>query len=278
MTRACSGSASPRRPCFQSPCAGGSRSARGDTRDARPDASARVPVSIFRSPSATYGSRSADGIERRQRAATSDLAAPISFRSSGRDRPRTVTFLNLVAEKMTGWSVARSSRPAHGRSFRNPGRPSRETPESDGDGGRPDRTVHLPSNYVLIRRDGFEIPIEDSVSPIHDREGNSTGAVIVFRDVSAARAMALQITHSAEHDFLTGLPNRMLLERPGQPGHRLGAASHKKSRSPVSGSGWLQTHQRLPGTSHRRQTSSIHRQAPGGMCTRLGHRKPPGRR
>ena len=33
----------------------------------------------------------------------------------------------------------------------------------------------------------------------------------IFRDVTAARAMALQITHSAEHDFLTGLPNRMLL-------------------------------------------------------------------
>ena len=43
---------------------------------------------------------------------------------------------------------------------------------------------------MLVRRDGFEIPIEDSVSPIHDREGNATGAVIVFRDVSAARAMA----------------------------------------------------------------------------------------
>ena len=74
-----------------------------------------------------------------------------------------------------------------------------------------DRTVHLPLNSILVRRDGFEIPIEDSVAPIHDREGKAAGAVIVFRDVSAARAMALQITHSAEHDFLTGLPNRMLL-------------------------------------------------------------------
>ena len=56
-----------------------------------------------------------------------------------------------------------------------------------------------------------EIPIEDSVAPIHDREGKATGAVIVFRDVSAARAMALEMTHSAQHDFLTGMPNRMLL-------------------------------------------------------------------
>jgi diguanylate cyclase (GGDEF)-like protein len=69
----------------------------------------------------------------------------------------------------------------------------------------------LPANSILIRRDGFEIPIEDSVAPIHDGEGQAAGAVIVFRDVSVARAMALQMTHSAEHDFLTGLPNRMLL-------------------------------------------------------------------
>jgi diguanylate cyclase (GGDEF)-like protein len=73
------------------------------------------------------------------------------------------------------------------------------------------RTVHLPPNCIHVRRDGFETPIEDSVAPIHDREGKTTGAVVVFRDVSAAQAMALQMTHSARHDFLTGLPNRMLL-------------------------------------------------------------------
>src|SRR5208282_5499837 len=49
------------------------------------------------------------------------------------------------------------------------------------------------------------------VAPIHNREGKATGAVIVFRDVSTAWAMAAEMTHSAQHDFLTGLPNRMLL-------------------------------------------------------------------
>ena len=43
-----------------------------------------------------------------------------------------------------------------------------------------DRTVHLPPNCILIRRDGFEIPIEDSVAPIHDRQGQAIGAVIVI--------------------------------------------------------------------------------------------------
>jgi diguanylate cyclase (GGDEF)-like protein len=76
---------------------------------------------------------------------------------------------------------------------------------------RGNQVVPLRENSILIRRDGFEIPIEDSIAPIHDGEGQPAGAVIVFRDVSVARAMALQMAHSAQHDFLTGLPNRMLL-------------------------------------------------------------------
>ncbi len=75
----------------------------------------------------------------------------------------------------------------------------------------------LPSNCLLIDRDGREVFIEDSVAPIHDREGTVTGAVIVFRDVSAARAQSAQLTHLAEHDSLTGLPNRLLFcDRVGQ--------------------------------------------------------------
>ena len=123
-----------------------------------------------------------------------------------------ITFLNLVAEKMTGWSWQEAAGRPMAEVFRILDATSRETiPNPMEMAVGQDRTVHLPSNCILIRRDGFEIPIEDSVAPIHDREGQATGAVIVFRDVSAARAMALQMAHSAEHDFLTGLPNRMLL-------------------------------------------------------------------
>jgi diguanylate cyclase (GGDEF)-like protein/PAS domain S-box-containing protein len=123
-----------------------------------------------------------------------------------------ITFLNLVAETMTGWTRQQAAGRPMGEVIQILDAASRATIPNPMEMavGR-DRTLHLPPNCILIRRDRFEIPIEDSVAPIHDREGQATGAVIVFRDVSAARAMALQMTHSAQHDFLTGLPNRMLL-------------------------------------------------------------------
>jgi diguanylate cyclase (GGDEF)-like protein/PAS domain S-box-containing protein len=123
-----------------------------------------------------------------------------------------ITFLNLVAEKMTGWSWEEALGRPMAEVFQILDAVTRQTTPNPMDVAvELNRTVHLPLNCILLRRDGFETPIEDSVAPIHDREGKPTGAVIVFRDVSKARAMAAEMTHSAQHDFLTGLPNRMLL-------------------------------------------------------------------
>jgi diguanylate cyclase (GGDEF)-like protein/PAS domain S-box-containing protein len=123
-----------------------------------------------------------------------------------------ITFMNLVAEHMTGWTSVEAMGRRMAEIVRILDSESREPiPDPMELALGQDRTVHLPPNSMLVRRDGFETPIDDAVSPIHDREHRATGAVIVFRDVSAARVMALQMTHYAQHDFLTGLPNRMLL-------------------------------------------------------------------
>jgi len=123
-----------------------------------------------------------------------------------------VTFLNLMAEKMTGWLRQEAAGLPMAKVFRIMDATSHEITANPMDRAiDQNRTVHLPPNCILLRRDGFEIPIEDSVAPIRDRQGQPTGAVIVFRDVSVARAMAVEMAHSAEHDFLTGLPNRLLL-------------------------------------------------------------------
>ena len=128
------------------------------------------------------------------------------------DASGNVTFLNIVAETMTGWPRQEAAGRPLAQVFRIVDATSGETiPDPMERAVARDRVVHLPTNTLLIRRDGFKTPIEDSAAPIHDREGNITGAVIIFRDVTAARAMALQLTQLAQHDYLTGLPNRMLL-------------------------------------------------------------------
>ena len=123
-----------------------------------------------------------------------------------------LTYLNPIAETMSGWTWQEAEGRPMPEVFRILDGTSRQAiPNPMAKAIAQNRHMHLPANSVLIRRDGFEIPIEDSVAPIHDRQGRPTGAVIAFRDVTAARSMALRMAHAAEHDFLTGLPNRMLL-------------------------------------------------------------------
>jgi diguanylate cyclase (GGDEF)-like protein/PAS domain S-box-containing protein len=117
-----------------------------------------------------------------------------------------------MAEKMTGWSRQEAVGRPVTEVFRILDATSCETiPIPMGIALGQDRTQQMPLNCILIRRDGVEVPIEGSIAPIHDRQGKAMGAVLVSRDVSIARAASLQMSHSAEHDFLTGLPNRMLL-------------------------------------------------------------------
>jgi diguanylate cyclase (GGDEF)-like protein/PAS domain S-box-containing protein len=73
------------------------------------------------------------------------------------------------------------------------------------------KNLALHANSVLVRRDGYESSIEDSIAPIFDRYGDITGAVVTFHDVSEAKTMAQKMAHLAQHDYLTGLPNRLLL-------------------------------------------------------------------
>jgi diguanylate cyclase (GGDEF)-like protein/PAS domain S-box-containing protein len=123
-----------------------------------------------------------------------------------------ITYLNLVAETMTGWHREEAIGQPLAEVFqiidgatRQPARDPMEMAVEQ------NRTVGLTVNCMLIRRDGLEFTIEDSAAPIHDRAGRVIGAVIVFHDVSAARAMSNQMTYSAQHDIVTSLPNRMLL-------------------------------------------------------------------
>jgi diguanylate cyclase (GGDEF)-like protein/PAS domain S-box-containing protein len=124
-----------------------------------------------------------------------------------------VTYLNIVAERMTGWSQEEAKGRPLAEVFRIIDGVTRQVADDPMKMAmRENQTVALTANCVLIRRDGREYAIEDSTAPIHDREGSIIGAVIVFHDVSASRAMSLQMIHNAEHDLVTDLPNRLLLK------------------------------------------------------------------
>lgn len=127
------------------------------------------------------------------------------------DTTCNITYLNAEAERMTGWSrheargrpIADVFRLIEGET-RQPARNPVEMVIAQR------KSLALHANSVLVRRDGYESPIEDSVAPIFDRNGDVTGAVVTFHDVSEVKAMAHKMEHLAQHDYLTGLPNRLL--------------------------------------------------------------------
>jgi diguanylate cyclase (GGDEF)-like protein/PAS domain S-box-containing protein len=127
------------------------------------------------------------------------------------DRSGNVTYLNVVAERLTGWACMEAMGQSLQQVFRIMDATTRELVKNPmAQAMREDRVIALSPNCVLVRRDGVESPIEDSAAPIHDRRGEVLGAVMVFHDVSEARALALRMSHLAQHDSLTDLPNRIM--------------------------------------------------------------------
>ena len=126
-----------------------------------------------------------------------------------------ITYLNRTAEILTGWPrnhalgrpVADVLRMTGGDSSSTNGKPLKSL--------NGERGTAMPwgncKTCTLVRRDGAELAIENTVTPIHDQDGIVTGSVVAFHDVSVARARAVEISRLAQHDPLTGLPNRVLL-------------------------------------------------------------------
>jgi PAS domain S-box-containing protein len=99
-----------------------------------------------------------------------------------------ITYMNAVAEKLTGWM----EREAQGQSldsvFRIVNEETRRPVENPAVKAlRAGVVVGLANHTVLIRKDGQERPIDDSAAPIRDEHGHISGCVLIFRDVAMQR-------------------------------------------------------------------------------------------
>lgn len=145
------------------------------------------------------------------------------------DASARIRYLNPAASAMTGWSLSEAR-----------GRPIDQvmrilTPE----GGKADRVplahalrtrraLDKKVENILLDRSGDRLHIENSASPILDDQGTLLGAVVVFHEAGQVRAMANKMTHLAQHDALTGLPNRRRLDQSGRTALTLAATEGRR--------------------------------------------------
>jgi PAS domain S-box-containing protein len=101
-----------------------------------------------------------------------------------------VTYLNVVAESLTGWTLAEARGRPLGDVFGIVNEETRRPVENPAARAlREGFVVGLANHTLLVGRDGVERPIDDSAAPIRDERGTLSGCVLTFRDVTAQRRL-----------------------------------------------------------------------------------------
>ncbi|MGH7779909.1 MAG: CHASE3 domain-containing protein [Candidatus Binataceae bacterium] len=135
------------------------------------------------------------------------------------DTRAQITFMNQPAEQLTGWRKSEALNQPCIDIFKIINEESRASVESPVEKVfRLGAIVGLANHTLLIRKDGSEIPIDDSGSPIRDFDGSVRGAVLIFRDFSAHRAAeaklretnaALETANRAKDQFMAALSHEL---------------------------------------------------------------------
>ena len=101
------------------------------------------------------------------------------------DTSGKIVFMNGVAEELTGWTLSEASLKPVKEVFNIINEQTRLEVENPIDRVlREGMVVGLANHTVLIRKDGTEVPIDDSGAPIKDKDGKTTGVVLIFRDIT----------------------------------------------------------------------------------------------
>jgi two-component system cell cycle sensor histidine kinase/response regulator CckA len=132
------------------------------------------------------------------------LSATLSSIAEGvvaTDREARITFLNPVAELLTGWRRADALGRPLGDVLQIIEEGSRAPAGSPArDAIRARSTAHNVGPVLLIARDKTEIAIEQSAAPLFDERGRLQGAILVFRDITGRRQLEEQLSHARKMD------------------------------------------------------------------------------
>jgi diguanylate cyclase (GGDEF)-like protein/PAS domain S-box-containing protein len=129
------------------------------------------------------------------------------------DKHGTITVMNPIAEKLTGWQTAQALgqplqdvlRVIH-EDTRAPNEDYLEKVMAAGS------IIDLSNGLLLLSKEGKEIPVEVGAAPIRDSKGDIVGVVIVIRDYTEKKIKQKEIEYLSYHDPLTGLYNRRYME------------------------------------------------------------------
>ena len=145
---------------------------------------------------------------KRAQEAVSQLAAIVQSSEDaiiGTDHAGVITTWNHGAEKLLGYSIEDTLGVSLSILFRRADAAALIlAPSACGELGRFDEAV-------FVRKDGLEVPVSLTVSPIRKASGEVIGAATIARDISAHKKAESELAHQARHDHLTGLPNRLLV-------------------------------------------------------------------
>ena len=115
------------------------------------------------------------------------------------DKEGQITFMNPVAEQVTGWKFEEAQNRPTTEVFRILNEHTRQPVESPVEKVMKHGViVGLANHTLLIRKDGSEVPIDDSGAPIRDINGDVRGVVLVFRDFSEHKRAERELLEAKE--------------------------------------------------------------------------------
>lgn len=130
------------------------------------------------------------------------------------DADLKITFMNPIAEALSGWALWEAQGMAIAEVFRifddETNQPIPNPVEACKTSMEP---FYLQDGAVLLTRSGTRLHIQDSAAPVRTPSGDIIGTVLIFQDVTRTRILQKELIHAAHTDSLTGLPNRLAFEQ-----------------------------------------------------------------